>query len=61
MRPQGAIWRSSGRWSPAPAYQEIADVVCGKAVRFDSAGGTELVTPEEKLDAWIDAVKKTVL
>ena len=36
-------------------------MVCGKAVRFDSAGGTELVTPEEKLDAWIDAVKKTVL
>ena len=29
-------------------------------IQFDSTGGAHLETPEKKIDAWIEAVKKDI-
>ncbi|MCH4179028.1 MAG: NAD(P)H-dependent oxidoreductase [Megasphaera sp.] len=31
---------------------------CGKEIRFDSTGGSRIETPQQDVDAWIDAVRK---
>lgn len=39
-------------------YNEIVEQGQREEIQFDSAGGAELVTPEEKIVAWIDRIKE---
>ena len=40
------------------AFCNGADIACEMQVRFDSEGGSTLVTPTEKITQWINQIQK---
>lgn len=34
-----------------------AELVCGEQIQFDDEGGSRMVTPEQELERWLDALK----
>ena len=38
-------------------YDDVANVVCDMQIQFDSTGGSNLETPQEQINEWIQSVK----
>jgi flavodoxin len=58
-------FQTHGGW-PGHVLKDIQKVCSGasfvheKAIQFDSTGGAKMVTPEEKVDAWIDSIRTMI-